>query len=89
MDGSVHNREMPLCVYVFHRLPLSQMLWGCTLLMGSLLSSSVQCNWTNLWRYSSNDAYDCGYDDSSSDMMKVMVDTMSTFLLCVHVAVAV
>lgn len=84
-DGTVHTEEMPLCVYVFYSWAVSLTLLGCSLLMGSLFSSSIQCIWTNLWRYSSHDAYDYGYDDNGS----FMVDNMSTILFCVHVDLAV
>lgn len=38
-------------MYVFHRWAIKQMLSGCLLLMESMLSSTNQCKWTNLWRY--------------------------------------
>lgn len=49
-------------MYVFYRRAVNLKPSGCILLMGSLLLSSIKCNWTDLWRYSSDD-----YDHDHSD----------------------
>lgn len=58
-------RELPLCMYVFYR-PENQKPLGCSLLMGSLFRLARQCNWTDLWRYSSDD-YDHDHDHDHGD----------------------
>lgn len=58
-------------MHVFYRWALKQRPSGCSLLTGSMLSSSTRCTWTKLWRYSSGDDYDYDY---GHDVKSVHVD---------------